>query len=99
MIAGLMKKRFIAGKIGLADLVTTEEGRERFRNSVTSPTVVYDEDTKDVKNLGSSASISLVLTALATMGRDMFVLQGMIIIIIHNRRGTVGSILYYILHV
>ncbi|XP_011410132.1 PREDICTED: dual specificity protein phosphatase 6-like [Amphimedon queenslandica] len=73
---GLMKKRFIAGKIGLADLVTTEEGRERFRKSVSSPTVVYDEDTKDVKLLGSSTSISLVLAALTTMGRNMFVLQG-----------------------
>ena len=72
-----MKKRFIAGKIGLADLVTTEEGRERFRKSVSSPTVVYDEDTKDVKLLGSSTSISLVLAALTTMGRNMFVLQGM----------------------
>ena len=71
-----MKKRFVAGKIGLADLVTTEEGRTRFRNSEQVPTIVYDEDTKDVKSLGSSASLSLVVSALSTMGRDMYVLQG-----------------------
>ncbi len=28
---GMMKKRFIAGKIGLQDLVTTEEGKEKFK--------------------------------------------------------------------
>lgn len=71
-----MKKRFIAGKIGLADLVTTEEGRDRFRKSDASPTVVYDEDTNDVQTLSSSNSMSLVVTALANMGRDMYVLQG-----------------------
>ena len=30
----MMKKRFIAGKIGLTDLVTTAEGKEKFKVSV-----------------------------------------------------------------
>ena len=72
----MMKKRFISGKIGLADLVTTEEGRTRFRNSDTSPTVVYDEDTSDIKNLSTSQSLFLVVSALANMGRDMYILEG-----------------------
>ena len=28
---GMMKKRFMSGKIGLYDLVPTEEGREKFK--------------------------------------------------------------------
>ena len=32
-LAGLMKKRFVAGKIGLADLVTSDEGKEKFKVS------------------------------------------------------------------
>ena len=30
---GMMKKRFMSGKIGLYDLVPTEEGREKFKVS------------------------------------------------------------------
>ena len=30
-LSNMMRKRFVAGKIGLADLVTTEEGKERFK--------------------------------------------------------------------
>ncbi len=30
-IVGLLKKRFVAGKIGLADLVTSDEGKEKFK--------------------------------------------------------------------
>lgn len=87
-----MKKRFIAGKIGLADLVTTEEGRTRFRNSDSSPTVVYDEDTKDVQTLSSSNSMSLVVTALGHMGRAMFILQG-------KNNTFVGLVNYYCIFV
>ncbi len=30
-IVGLLRKRFVAGKIGLSDLVTSDEGKERFK--------------------------------------------------------------------
>lgn len=30
---GMMRKRFLSGKIGLYDLVPTEEGREKFKVS------------------------------------------------------------------
>lgn len=36
---GMMKKRFIAGKIGLQDLVTTEEGKEKFKVCLQVPTL------------------------------------------------------------
>ena len=71
-----MKKRFIAGKIGLADLMTTEEGRQRFRSSTTNPTIVYDEDTCDIQKLNSSNSLSLVIVSLTGMGRIPYLLQG-----------------------
>ena len=72
----MMKKRFIAGKIGLADLVTTEEGRERFKTCTEQPTVVYDEDTSDVTTITSSHSLGLVISALASMDRPLFLLEG-----------------------
>ena len=33
-IVGILKKRFATGKIGLADLVTSDEGKEKFKVSV-----------------------------------------------------------------
>lgn len=73
---GMMKKRFLAGKIGLADLVTTEEGREKFRKCEELRTVVYDEDTSDPSRLTDSHSLVLVITALSSMGRNTYVLEG-----------------------
>ena len=32
-IVGILKKRFATGKIGLADLVTSDEGKEKFKVS------------------------------------------------------------------
>ena len=73
-----MKKRFMAGKIGLADLVTTEEGRKRFKTLSAHRTVVYDEDTTTIDNLATSNSVYLVVSCLLTMGQMPFLLEGII---------------------
>ncbi|XP_064389953.1 dual specificity protein phosphatase 6-like isoform X2 [Halichondria panicea] len=77
-IVGLLKKRFVAGKIGLADLVTSDEGKEKFQScwSCEFPMVVYDDSTADMTNLSSSHSVWLVLSALEKMGRCPYLLQG-----------------------
>lgn len=66
----------MAGKIGLADLVTTEEGRQRFKNMSTNQTVVYDEDTSNVDGLSTSTSVYLVVSCLVTMGQMPYLLAG-----------------------
>lgn len=38
-IVGLLKKRFVAGKIGLSDLVTSDEGKEKFKVHVRQLTL------------------------------------------------------------
>ena len=74
---GMMKKRFLAGKISLADLVTTEEGREKFRSCDEMRMVVYDEDTSDPARISDTHhSLVLVITALSSMGRVTYVLEG-----------------------
>lgn len=73
---GMMKKRFMAGKIGLADLVTTEEGRKRFKTLAAHQTVVYDEDTTTIDNLPSSNSVYLVVSCLLAMGQMPYLLEG-----------------------
>lgn len=73
---GMMKKRFIAGKIGLTDLVTTAEGKEKFKTCQDAPTVVYDDCTSDLENLTPTNTMLLVIHALEDMGKCPFLLQG-----------------------
>ena len=72
----MMKKRFMAGKIGLGDLVTTEEGRKRFKTLSAHQTVVYDEDTTTFDSLPTSNSVYLVVSCLKGMGQMPYMLEG-----------------------
>ena len=61
----MMKKRFIAGKIGLTDLVTTAEGKEKFKVSTRGVLSRWGERPNErVITVG----IGWVLLASATSG-------------------------------
>lgn len=72
----MTKKRFMAGKLSLADLVTTEQGKEKFRQALGQPLVVYDEGTVDPNQDTSSQTLMLVLNSLTKDGIKPFVLKG-----------------------
>eukprot|EP00731_Ephydatia_muelleri_P003995 Em0002g171a len=73
---GMIKKRFLAGKITLTDLLTTEEGKAKFQSSVGGATVVYDDSTGDMKDLSASHPLVLVMRALVVMGKCPYLLRG-----------------------
>lgn len=73
----MTKKRFMAGKLSLADLVTSEQGKEKFRQALSHPLVVYDEGTVDPNQGSSSQTLMLVLKSLAKDGMKPFVLKGL----------------------
>ena len=73
----MTKKRFMAGKLSLADLVTTEQGKEKFRQALGQPLVVYDEGTVDPNQDKSSQTLMLVLNSLTKDGMKPFVLKGL----------------------
>ena len=77
-----MKKRFMAGKIGLGDLVTTEEGRKRFKTLSAHQTVVYDEDTTTFDSLPTSNSVYLVVSCLKGMGQMPYMLEGQCMVLV-----------------
>ena len=79
---GMTKKRFMAGKLSLADLVTTEQGKEKFRQALGQPLVVYDECTVDPNKESPSQTLMLVLKSLAKDGMKPFVLKGMLFIFV-----------------
>ncbi|XP_065911612.1 dual specificity protein phosphatase 10-like isoform X2 [Dysidea avara] len=68
--------RHISGKLSLADLVTTEQGKEKFRQALGQPLVVYDECTVDPNKESPSQTLMLVLKSLAKDGMKPFVLKG-----------------------
>ena len=57
----------MAGTLSQADLVTTEEGKERFKNCSDRPAVVYNECCTDIQNLAVTNAVRLVLLALEEM--------------------------------
>eukprot|EP00731_Ephydatia_muelleri_P035382 Em0118g11a len=64
---GMIKRRFLAGKISLTDLLKEEE-KAKFQSSVGGATVVYDDSTGDMNDLSTSHPLVLVMRALMVMG-------------------------------
>eukprot|EP00731_Ephydatia_muelleri_P039172 Em1172g1a len=71
---GMIKRRFLAGKISLTDLLKEEE-KAKFQSSVGGATVVYDDSTGDMNDLSTSHPLVLVMRALMVMG-NCYLLRG-----------------------
>lgn len=54
-----MKRRFMAGKLSLVDLVTTPEGRDKLKQPINP--VVYDESTTGPNSLSYNDPVQLVI--------------------------------------
>ena len=59
-----MKKRFMAGKIGLVDLISSPEAKDISHHLITDKVVVYDESTTYPNTLTREDSVYLVIRAL-----------------------------------
>ena len=86
-MTGMIKRRFLAGKISLPNLLTTEDGKTKFWSSSGGATVVYDDCTSDVKDLGASHTVLLVIRALVVFGKSPYLLRG---IVVAAERGKCG---------
>jgi dual specificity MAP kinase phosphatase len=75
-LASMMKKRFMAGKIGLVDLISSTEGKELLQNGHNVKVVVYDECTTDPKTLSANNTAFLVIMALGKLGKTPLLLKG-----------------------
>ena len=72
----MMKKRFMAGKIGLVDLISSAEGKEILKNGHNLKVVVYDECTTDPRVLSVNNTTFLVIVALGKLGKTPLLLKG-----------------------
>ena len=75
-LASMMKKRFVTGKIGLVDLISSAEGKEILKNGHSGKVVVYDECTTDPKSLSPNNTAFLVMVALEKLGKTPHLLKG-----------------------
>lgn len=74
----IAKKRLQQGKITIADLVTSEGGKESLRNGNWAKVVVYDECTSELEKAPSTHPVKLVLSSLLQDGKKAFLLKGKI---------------------
>lgn len=75
-LASMMKKRFMAGKIGLVDLISSAEAKEQLKNGHNVKVVVYDECTTEPKSLSANNTAYLVIIALCKLGKTPRLLKG-----------------------
>ena len=72
----MMKKRFMAGKIRLLDLISSAEAKEQLKNGHNVKVVVYDEYTTEPKSLSADNTAFLVIVALCKLGKTPRLLKG-----------------------
>ena len=72
----ITKKRLQSGKICVADLIKCMQARELFTLGVDSEIVIYDDDSTEITEGGSSCSLQLILKALLASDRKVHYLKG-----------------------
>ena len=75
-MGNLLKKRFMAGKIGLVDLLSSAESKEVLQPGHTGRVVVYDDCTTAPKTLPGENTVTLVSKALWKLGKTPLLLKG-----------------------
>ncbi len=75
-MGNMVKRRFLAGKLGLVDLLSSAEGKEVLQNGHTGTVVVYDDCTTAPKTLPGNNTVTLVSKALWKLGKTPLLLKG-----------------------
>ena len=76
---GMLKRRLTQGKVKLHDLISSDQGKERFLQAKTTnrPVVVYDNACDSAEVSSSSKPINLVTRTLLNEGTNALILQGL----------------------
>ncbi|XP_045170245.1 dual specificity protein phosphatase 10-like [Mercenaria mercenaria] len=70
------RRRLLQGKCSLVDLVTSKEGKDLYKKRSNKEVVVYDDRTKDIKDVATDASMYIVLSVLRREGKQASILKG-----------------------
>jgi rhodanese-related sulfurtransferase len=71
------RRRLLQGKCSLVDLVSSKEGKDLYKKRGSKDiVVVYDDRTKDIKDVATDASMYIVLSVLRREGKQAAILKG-----------------------
>lgn len=70
------RRRLQQGKVTLADLATSREGKEMLKKRTYKDVIVYDDSTYDKERVTSSHPLLLVLSSLVEDNREPYLLLG-----------------------
>lgn len=70
------RKRLLQGKTKLKDLISSQEGKEKYISSSIQSFIVYDELTSSEDFASSKSAICIVLQTLSKEGKDISFLKG-----------------------
>ena len=70
------RRRLLQGKCTLVDLVNSKEGKDLYKKRSSKEIVVYDDRTKELKDVASDASMYVVLSVLRREGKQACILKG-----------------------
>ena len=76
------RNRLQSGRVQLADLVTSPEGKELLRRRSVKDIVVYDDCSSDIERLSSSSTLYIVLAALLDDNKEPLLLSGKFLLFI-----------------
>lgn len=70
------RRRLLQGKCSLVDLVTSKEGKDMYKKRSNKEVIVYDDRTKDIKDVATDATMYIVLSVLRREGKQASILKG-----------------------
>jgi len=76
------RRRLLQGKCGLVDLVNSKEGKDLYKKKSNREIIVYDDRTKDIKDIASDSSMYVILSVLRRDGKQACILKGWFVCIL-----------------
>ncbi|KAL4237319.1 Dual specificity protein phosphatase 10 [Mactra antiquata] len=70
------RRRLLQGKCSLVDLVTSKEGKDLYKKRSSKEIIIYDDRTRDIKDVATDASLYIVLSVLRREGKQASILKG-----------------------
>lgn len=79
------RKRLQTGRVSLADLATSPEGKDLLRKRTVKEVIVYDEGAVDCERLPPNSTLYIVLSALLDDHKEPLLLAGKILTVYNTR--------------
>ncbi|WAR19845.1 DUS10-like protein [Mya arenaria] len=70
------RRRLLQGKCSVVDMVNSKEGKDLYKKKSNKEIIVYDDRTKDLKDIATDSSMYVILSVLRREGKQACILKG-----------------------